>query len=281
MRLPPATLLLILALACSSAPAQVGKTTETTHDAADLTSALLDPAIWQGKDLPGTWRDISTIAAHASRELTTLGPVFGALPETVQAYSEDGKLSRIEIVWLEAGSFFGFKESKELSYHEGDGTDRAKQQHDTLQARREEIRTEGGKRKEFDAKFAEYNQALPAAIMRLTKTPGRNTSLGQTGALAIPVTEWTIGDTVLRYQTQAHQLISLTILPKSEANRRLAAATSGSDRKKQIAGSVHDLPNGDTVISGVPMFNQGDRGYCAMGTLAMLTEYYGLSLNID
>ena len=265
----------------SVARAQVSQNTSTTAVAADYTPVLLDPAIWAGQPLPGQWRNVSTVAERALRELTTLGPVFGAAPVSVQAYYQTGQLARIEVVWLEAGSFFGFRKSEELAYHDGDGSNRAKQQHDYLEARRDEIKTEGAKRKEFEAKFADYNQSLPTAITALVHTQPRSTSLGQTGALQIPVKEWTVGETVLRFTAQDHQLISLTVLPKADASRKLASNDAGADRRKQLAGAAQTLPNGDTVLSGVPMFDQGDRGYCAMGTLAMVTQYYGLNLNID
>ena len=93
--------------------AQVSTNTATTAIAADLTPALINPALWSGAEMPGKWTEISSAAEKQSKELITLGPVFGVRPLQVQAYYEGGKLSKLEVVWLEAGNFFGYRRSRE------------------------------------------------------------------------------------------------------------------------------------------------------------------------
>jgi hypothetical protein len=61
----------------------------------------------------------------------------------------------------------------------------------------------------------------------------------------------------------------------------LTGGTGITARRRDAKGAVEELPNGDEIITNIPMFNQGGRGYCAIGTLAMVTQYYGLNLNID
>src|SRR3954464_11545081 len=107
-----------LVLLGSHALGQVGATTGTTASGTDLTPALIDKALWSGGTLTGRWKDISTASGKTSKELVSLGPVFGERPQQVQAYFEGGQLARIEVVWLEAGNFFGFRASKEDAAHD-------------------------------------------------------------------------------------------------------------------------------------------------------------------
>jgi hypothetical protein len=77
-------------------------------------------------------------------------------------------------------------------------------------------------------------------------------------------------------------LISLVIIPAAMASgsKRLLTST-GSEQRAKAKNAVKSLPNGDVLLDGIPMVNQGSRGYCAIGTLAMIGSYYGLQVNID
>jgi hypothetical protein len=48
---------------------------------------------------------------------------------------------------------------------------------------------------------------------------------------------------------------------------------SGSTRPEE---AVERLPNGDVFVKGVPMVDQGDKGYCVVATAERLFKYYGI-----
>ena len=58
----------------------------------------------------------------------------------------------------------------------------------------------------------------------------------------------------------------------------------GMDRESRAAwfrSKVKREGSGDVVISGVPVFRQGVRPYCAISTLGMVTHYLGLRITVE
>jgi len=277
-------LLFFCALLCTSAFAQVGVSTKTTDTGSDLTPALTSGTLWSGGALPGNWRAISSASDKTSKELLTLGLVFGARPQQVQAFYEGGQLSRLEVVWLEAGNFFGFAKSKEDAAHDNRDltpSERQRKEKERKEKEKEEEAALAPKRKEFADRFQLLERSIPPAITALAKVPGRRINLGNQGLLHSRATEWVVDGVNLRFTADDDQLISLSIQPAAGATKKLAEQTGGIARRRDAKEAVEEKSNGDLIITNIPMFNQGGRGYCAMGTLAMVTQYYGLSLNID
>jgi len=86
---------------------------------------------------------------------------------------------------------------------------------------------------------------------------------------------------LLRLTIEHGHLVQLNILRKSAASRNLTSQTKSTTRTEEALANVRNLPNGDCMIENIPMTNQGDRGYCAIGTLAMVANYYHVQVNID
>jgi hypothetical protein len=145
--------------------------------------------------------------------------------------------------------------------------------------KKEEEKEFAEKRKAFAAAFADLEQAIPPALEAFTKSPGKKVSIGRNDLLRTRAFEAGNETVAMRFVAEDEQLISLIVIPKDSATRKLVGQTTG--RRGAIQDNVKTLPNGDVVIENIPMSNQGSRGYCAIGTLAMITQYYGLSLNID
>ena len=53
-----------------------------------------------------------------------------------------------------------------------------------------------------------------------------------------------------------------------------------ADKKRDFKAGVKREENGDVYISGVPMVDQGDKGYCATATVERCLKYYGIE-NVD
>jgi hypothetical protein len=250
----------------------------------DITKALLAETVWAKSLLPGRWSEVSTLSTAKSRRLIGEVTVFGATPQQVHAYFDGATLQKIELTYLEAGLFFTLPESDDLRRKidtERDSRERRRLARRLREVEKTEQRELRAERKEFERLFDGLEDSLPARLRDICGRAGKRVSVGQ--QLRSRVTEFTYRDLVFRLLLEDEQLISLTIMPAAMASRRLlnGNVTSRTERRSQIATNAIEKPNGDIVVTGIPMFNQGGRGYCAMGTLAMITKYYGLDINID
>lgn len=74
------------------------------------------------------------------------------------------------------------------------------------------------------------------------------------------------------------EFIRLRMLPKPSSAVGINASTGGavSVRRSDLAKAVVHDPSGDVFIPGIPMVDQGDKGYCAVATAARVFNYYGV-----
>lgn len=269
----------------STASAQTGVDLSKMNDASDMTAALLGEAAWSGGQLPGTWKDTSTASEKQGRELSTLGLVFGIRPQQVQVWLQGGKVVRMDIVFLEAGNFFGFKKSDEAVYQQKTEQSRKEEraaEKQLAELKKQEDKEFATKRGQFAALFSQYEKQLPEALEKFCGKPGQRVTVGQTRMLRSRATEFTSPVVRMRLTAEDDQLISLAVIPADMAVKSSRLTTvSGSQRRADAKDSVKSMPNGDVLLDAIPMVNQGSRGYCAIGTLAMIGKYYGLEVNID
>jgi len=236
-------------LCCLCTTGQVSERQTRTEAKGDLGLPLLEPTVWQTARLPGAWREVSTRSEVGIRELRTAQPVFGHVPQNVQAFRRGDQLERMVVTYLDAGFFFA---------------------------------TDGAKRKGFRRAFRTLEKALPKRLAKDTKTPGQSSRQGR-GEMRTRTTEYTHGDLSLRLLCEDNLLISLTIQPKASADRDWVTGQipSRDARRKLLAANVRRQPNGDVLIQGVPMNDQHQRGYCVIASLAMVMQYHGLAVDVD
>ena len=278
-------LIAVLTLACGAAWAQVSKNVPKTVVDSDMTTGLLSEATWTGGPLPGAWAETSTASEKKGQELRSMGLMFGIRPQQVQAWLQDGKVTRMDIIFLEAGNFYGFKKSDAAIYKQK--ADQTRKEEREAEKELEELKKKeekefAVKREEFAKLFAQYEKDLPAALEKLSGKPGERVNVGQTRMLRSRATEYATPVVRMRLTAEDDQLISLAIIPTDAAAKSTRLATvTGSQRRADAKGSVKTTPDGDVMLDAIPMVNQGSRGYCAIGTLAMIGKYYGLEVNID
>jgi len=239
-------------------------------DATDLGPRLLEPETWKSGELPGEWREVSSTADEVIERLRKPRPVFGERPESVVRHRRGGRLTQVVIVYLEEGNFVGYR---------GDGATTPEQDEDREpSAEREEV---ADRKEAFDRRFEELDETLPSILREITGDDGRQLSVGR-GDLRKRVIQYASGDLVLNLDQQEGHLVGLTIQLAEDFNRRMLVTDDGiGSRESEVRDNVEVLPNGDSLIRNIPMIEQGSRGYCAMGTLSMITRYYGLNLDID
>ena len=76
------------------------------------------------------------------------------------------------------------------------------------------------------------------------------------------------------------EFIRLRLLPKPASLIGGVAATSTGGAPKmaraELTKKIQKDPGGDVFIPGIPMVDQGDKGYCAVATAARVLNYYGI-----
>lgn len=260
--------------------AQVGQDVQKQVIDRDVTSLLLASEGWEAGQLPGVWTSVSSNSEVQSQELKSLAKVFGEVPQQVLAFQEGGKVVRLEMVYLEAGNFFGYRKSREVSYTAADPNLSEGERKRALEMLEKEEEEELKKRSVvFQERFDALASTLAAEIERYTGSPGKVTTVGSGSMLRTRARQYEASGMVIRLIAEDDQLVAIKVVPEELASRRMIASTVG--RRSAVGDNVKSLENGDVVIENIPMFNQGSRGYCAIGTLAMITQYYGLNLNID
>ncbi len=76
------------------------------------------------------------------------------------------------------------------------------------------------------------------------------------------------------------EFVILRILPAETADRKGATPRlSDADIREKISRNVVRERNGDVWIDGIPMVDQGDKGYCAVAAGERLLRYYGIAVD--
>lgn len=91
---------------------------------------------------------------------------------------------------------------------------------------------------------------------------------------------------VLRWDWQGHsfllselegEYVALQIMPVAQAdNNGLSARISERELREHLEQQVMKYDNGDVVLKGIPMVDQGPKGYCVPATIERYLRYIGL-----
>lgn len=81
----------------------------------------------------------------------------------------------------------------------------------------------------------------------------------------------------IRYDYGEHLIITFQSIEKLAAMR--PPAYDPERFKDRIAEKVTRSQEGHTFIDGIPMINQGEKGYCAAATLARVLQFYGYAVD--
>ena len=133
---------------------------------------------------------------------------------------------------------------------------------------------------EFSKIFRDAEREIQAALQ--TKFgQGNLVSMGNAQDLRGLIREYNADPFLLRLTIEHGHLVQLNILRKSAASRSLVSQSKTTTKAEDALANVKNLPNGDCLIENIPMISQGDRGYGAVATLAMVANYYQINVNID
>ncbi len=226
----------------------------------DFTEQLLAAEIWQGGDLPRSWKTIPSLDGNEVKLLTVNPMIFGERPSAVFANTEKGRLQSIAALYLDAGHFFG--------YQTGNSNDAVK----TLQ-------------RDFKKRYTHLEKALADTLGDRADDGPDDTTIGRTALLRNTYQDYRLGNLTLRFSAIENHSVSLVILRTEDISEDyLDGGTAMLDkrqRRKQLLSNVHKDASGNVTIGGIPMFRQGLRPYCAVSTLGMATHYLGLRMSTD
>ncbi len=225
----------------------------------DWTDELVAVALWGGGGgLPGDWSEVPSVEGEEVRRWEIAPRVFGAHPRAVFATLEEGALRSISLLYLDAGDHYG--------YRPGEADLRELQ-------------------RSFKARYKELEETLEDALAERAERRGQRTAVGRTAFLRSEYLDYPLGDLTLRYSAVEGQGVSVTVLRTDDLRGDYLDASIATldtkERRERCLSRVERGAGGDVVLTGVPAFRQGQRPYCAVGTLGMATHYLGLRMGTD
>jgi hypothetical protein len=194
--------------------------------------------------------------------------ILGCQPHSLVLYSRADAPEQISIVFANQGDFQGtyLTENRIAMALEIGDKKTAKQLEKALEKTLESFPTA----LETDAKILEGK--LTALL-----GPGQPAKMGEGKSLREKVLRWDWGGHAILLSVQENSYVGLRILPTTMAdNRGLFAKTGDGDLKSKLAKRVVKRENGDVIIAGIPMVNQGPKGYCVPATWERYLRYMGM-----
>lgn len=183
--------------------------------------------------------------------------LFGAKPFSVVLYADRaGSVQHLSAVYANKGDFgskAGFGEEHfDAAPADTEGLD------DAMQA-------------DFDTIAGRLTSALgDPATQRFGEGKERRT-----------VSRWDFQGTSILLAMEDGEFVSLSIVPVAFAESG-GKTTRVDDEavRKRVAGSVKRSDNGDVVITGIPMVDQGPKGYCVPATFERAMRFMGIDADM-
>jgi hypothetical protein len=247
----------LAALACVSLAAARGE--EAAVAPLDF---LTKSATWSSPAFLQSWSPGRPDQARAlvCRSLNGAPAIFGVQPQVIQGWFENDRLTSITIIFLDSGAWFGYVPDSEA---------------------RTVAQTKGPP---FMALYQQVASSVETGLEQLAGGKGRPAILGL-GLLKAQVRIFRLGDLAARLTLDQDQLVKLSLFPSEEAAGQLLSPERRSMKRDEtvraFAAATQTMPNGDRIIETVPLIPQGDRAYCGVSTLAMVTRYLGLELDTE
>lgn len=117
--------------------------------------------------------------------------------------------------------------------------------------------------------------AIAKQLQGLGEPEQRTTAMGRDMKERLQI--WTWRDHAIALAVQDGEYVAVRIMPKELADNRGRPEHRGSVEVRNAAkANVKQRPNGDVIITDIPMVNQGPKGYCAPATMERVMRYMGV-----
>jgi hypothetical protein len=179
---------------------------------------------------------------------------LGARPYSQVLYAEDGRASALSLVFANKGDA--------VSAATGPADHRDQRQ------RRAELR---GNRKAIE----EDEKTLAAALGILFGEPV-NARFGQGSRTRETVRRWDWRGHAFLLSAPRGEYVTLRILPSASADEGGRSRLADDVIRARAAAGVERRPNGDVILSDLPMVDQGPKGYCVPATWERAMRWMGV-----
>jgi hypothetical protein len=273
----PTAVLLALAFVCVLPWCVDAADTETgTNGPASVerVNRKLGLPLWEGTNL---WE--SSAAATASRlgaRVESKTPkectynarpplVFGVKPEVLKLAGKEGKVASLMIMYANKGDTLGLRP----------GVGRLVAEKDLRTAVKDFQKRDAALDKTIRGQADEIEDALVELFGKCDRT-----RFAQGLKTAEHVKAWRWNGHAFLLSEQHDAGLSLRIVPQDVIDeQRRVVRVQGADLKAALLKNVEARDNGDVVISGIPMIDQGQKGYCVPATWARYMRYMGMEVD--
>lgn len=179
---------------------------------------------------------------------------LGARPYSQVLYGEDSRVSALSLVFANKGdavaTVTGLPDNQDL------------------RQRRAELRAN---KKAIEAD----EETLGAALRGLFGEP-KTARFGQGSRTRESVLRWDWRGHAFLLSAPRGEYVSLRILPSPSADTGGKSRLADEVIRERAASRVERRPNGDVVITDIPMVNQGPKGYCVPATWERVMRWMGV-----
>ncbi len=229
---------------------------ETAALAAPSSAGVLDDlAIWDGSFDKG-WKRVSIGPKRVVWQMQTPPKVFGFKPVKVQAVVDEGKVRQLYLLLFEVAEFFGGARVGDM---EGNVSNATKNQ--------------------LRVAYNSVADGMTKQLADWTGAKGEKVTVGRSGPLQAPALEYTKDGHVLRLTCVREQLVSLIVLRDADAEG--PEKPTPQQLRDSAVNNVERRANGDVIVTGIPMVDQGEKGYCMMASLSMVAQYWQSEMDMD
>ena len=188
--------------------------------------------------------------------------ILGVSPENMKLIGKDGKMDAVLIMFANKGDTLGlapkqekYPSSKEFKKAAIEFRKRDRQLAKTIKAQSDQV-----------------EQTLKGLLGNYTKK-----RFGEGHKTAEWVKTWHWTNHVFLLSEQKDASLSLRIVsPACAETRGRAKRVTDTDLKAELKTRVVRRDNGDVVVTGIPMIDQGQKGYCVPTTWARYLRYMGI-----
>jgi hypothetical protein len=184
--------------------------------------------------------------------------LFNAMPYSVALYSDSaGLASHLSIVYANKGDFGNKSGFGEEHFKEG------------------ETPTEDALNKAMEKDAAAITSSITSALGE-----GVSQRYGE-GKSRRTVTRWNWHGHAFLLSHETNEYVGLSVVPSTHADAGgKSARITDSNLKARLAKSVIRDENGDVHLSGIPMVNQGPKGYCVPATFERVMRTMGIEADM-
>lgn len=260
-----AGLMLLLPALCAAALAEEQKAVSFHDLNTALGIELFDgTALWEQSAADTAkrlgWPQESETSDSASYRLYPRRPIsiLGARPFSIALYAENDRVQSLSLVFANKGDVDALIEIEP-------GLSEARIQ-------REVQRMYGGEYKRFIRQDA---STIESALTEVLGPPA-TARHGETSTMRERVLRWDWNDHSFLLAAPREEYVALRVLPTEDADARGIERVSNTEMRERLAARVEERPNGDVILTDMPMVDQGPKGYCVPATWERVLRYMGI-----